>query len=49
MIWDCDYDYEDFGYDGRGIVQVFHCQECGAYIECHVSFDEEDDNVNSEN
>lgn len=20
VVWDCDYDFEDFGYDGEGIV-----------------------------
>lgn len=33
VIWDCDYDYEDFGYEGEGIVQVLHCDNCGARIE----------------
>lgn len=33
VIWDCDYDYSDFGYEGEGIVQVLHCENCGARIE----------------
>jgi len=33
VIWDCDYDFSDFGYDGEGIVQVCHCTNCGAEIE----------------
>lgn len=33
VIWDCDYDYGDLGYDGEGIVQMLHCENCGAHIE----------------
>ena len=34
VIWDCDFDFSDFGYDGEGIVHCCHCTECGAEIEC---------------
>ena len=43
VIWDCDYDFSDFGYDGAGIVQMCHCENCGAEIEYRISFDEEDE------
>lgn len=43
VIWDCDYDFEDFGYEGEGIVQVLHCTNCGAEIEYRIRFDEEED------
>ena len=33
VIWDSDYDYEDLGYEGRGVVHVCHCVYCGAFIE----------------
>lgn len=36
VSWDCDYDFEDFGYDGEGIVQVCHCNSCGADIEYRI-------------
>lgn len=39
VVWDCDYDYEDFGYEGEGIVQILHCINCGAEIEYRISFD----------
>ena len=42
VIWDCDYDFSDFGYEGEGIVQVCHCSNCGAHIEYYIRFDEED-------
>lgn len=36
VIWDCDYDFEDFGYEGQGIVQMCHCTHCGAEIEYRI-------------
>ena len=30
VIWDCDYDYEDYGLDGDGIVSNLHCTKCEA-------------------
>ena len=41
VIWDCDYAFSDFDYDGEGIVQFFHCTNCGAEIEYYISFEEE--------
>ena len=32
VIWDSDFSYEDYGYDGDGVVHVLHCTECGAQI-----------------
>ena len=28
MIWQSDFDFEDYGMDGKGIVQNFSCPEC---------------------
>lgn len=36
VVWDSDYDFEDFGYDGEGIVHMCHCTNCGAEIEYRV-------------
>lgn len=33
VIWDADFDFEDYGYEGDGIVSTFHCQNCGAEYE----------------
>ena len=42
VIWDCDYDAGDYGYDGEGIVHDLHCENCGAYIQYVIlSGDEE--------
>ena len=38
VIWDCDYTFDDFGYEGDGIVQIFHCASCGAEIEYRIEF-----------
>lgn len=40
VIWDCDYTFADFGYEGTGIVQTCHCENCGAEIEYRISYDE---------
>ena len=45
MIWDCDYDFEDFCYEGDGIVQIFHCAECGAEIEYMIPFHRDEEGV----
>ena len=43
VVWDSDFDYEDFGYEGEGIVHVLHCPQCGAEIEYRIPLGEEDD------
>lgn len=43
VIWDCDYDFSDFFYDGEGIVQMCHCENCGAEIEYRIRFGEEEE------
>lgn len=45
VIWDADFDFEDYGYDGVGIVQECHCENCGAEITYVIRFDSEDDEV----
>lgn len=32
VIWDSDFDTEDYGYEPGGIVHVCHCSSCGAEI-----------------
>jgi len=36
VIWDNDFDFEDFDYEGVGIVHLCHCTNCGADIEYRV-------------
>lgn len=40
VVWDCDYDFGDFGLEGQGIVQVLHCANCGAEIEYYITLEE---------
>lgn len=44
--WVADYDFDDLGFIGSGIVHRFKCRDCGATIECIVRFDADDDEVN---
>lgn len=43
VCWDSDFDFEDFGYEGEGIVHICHCMECGAEIEYDVPIGENND------
>lgn len=33
VIWDSDFDTEDYGYEEGGIVHALHCTKRGAIIE----------------
>ena len=41
VIWDADFDFEDYGIEGVGIVQHLHCTNCGAEIEYYIDCSEE--------
>ena len=43
VIWDSDFDFSDYGYDGEGVVHVCHCANCGADIEYRVRTDNQND------
>ena len=43
VIWDVDYNFEDMGYEGEGIVHMCHCTKCGAQIEYRIPIEEETD------
>lgn len=43
VIWDNDFDFEDFCYEGEGIVHICHCCNCGAEIEYRVPDNNEED------
>lgn|GEM_PF-1831129 len=42
VIWDCDYGADDVGYSDPGIVQMLHCENCGAIIEYFVPLNDTD-------
>ena len=44
VIWQSDFDFEDYGYEGKGIIHVCHCNNCGAEIEYAVPINDEGDN-----
>ena len=43
VVWDADFDFEDFGLEGIGIVHVCHCANCGAEINYYISCGEPDE------
>jgi len=36
VIWGCDYDFDDCGIEGEGIVHELHCSNCGSRITYEV-------------
>ena len=42
LIWGGDFDYEDYGLEGEGIVSNLSCPNCNAYVEVYLKIDEED-------
>lgn len=42
VIWDADFSFEDFAYDGDGIVHICHCSNCGAEIEYRIRLDKDE-------
>lgn len=38
VFWQSDFDFEDYGYEGKGIVQNFTCSKCGAEYEVRSAF-----------
>lgn len=42
LVWQNDYDLEDVGYEGTGIVTMYHCAHCGADVEYVIRFEEEE-------
>lgn len=47
VVWDADFNAEEYGYEKPGIVHECHCAHCGAEIT-YVEF-EKDDSEPSEN
>lgn len=36
VVWDSDFTFEDYGYEGEGFVHCCHCTHCGATIEYKI-------------
>ena len=43
VVWSCDYNFEDFGYEGEGIVHICNCTNCGAEIEYRIPIKREEE------
>lgn len=43
VVWEADFDFEDFGYEGEGIVHICHCENCGAEIEYRIPMKDDDE------
>ena len=43
MIWNSDFDYEDYGLDGDGIVAVLSCLNCEAFAEFYSGCSDKND------
>ena len=41
VIWDSDFNFDDFEYEGEGIVHILHCTNCGAEIEYKIREDKD--------
>lgn len=41
VIWDADFDFDDYGFEGKGIVHECHCTKCGARIIYQVPVEDE--------
>ena len=37
LVWQNDFDFEDYGCEGDGIVSVWYCPNCGAMHEVYIS------------
>lgn len=36
VVWDADFNFEDYCLEGEGIVHICHCTNCGAGIQYNV-------------
>ena len=41
VIWDSDFDFQDYGEEGEGIIHECHCSNCGAQITYRIPIGEE--------
>lgn len=43
VVWDADFNFEDFCEEGDGIIHVCHCANCGAEITYKIRLDTDED------
>ena len=42
VYWSADFNFEDYGLEGEGVVAVLRCSECGADFEGYLRTDSEE-------
>lgn len=45
VIWESDFDSDDYGYEEQGIIHNYHCPKCGADYEVFEKFNAEDEKL----
>ena len=48
VIWGADFNLEDYGYEGEGIIHSCHCANCGAEILYIIRLDQEEDGAETD-
>lgn len=43
LIWGADFSYEDYGFDGEGIIASLNCSNCNATFEGYLDLDNEEE------
>ena len=43
VVWQSDFDFEDYGLEGKGFIHVCQCMACGAMVEYYISCEDEED------
>lgn len=43
LIWQNDFNFEDFWYEGDGIVSVWLCSKCGATVTVEIPLETEEE------
>lgn len=43
VIWDSDFTFDELEYDGDGVVNYYHCTNCGAQIQYKIPYDSEEE------
>ena len=43
LTWGGDFDYEDYGLSGKGMVSNLSCSKCDAHVEVYLPLDYEEE------
>lgn len=48
MIWNSDFDFEDYGYDENGVVSHYYCsdEKCGCSMDLYIPDRTNNDDIN---